>query len=135
MQVFIPFANPKKSAKALDSRRLNKQILESIQILSANMDYNFGWKIPKYIKNHPCTELWFYDPKYLIYYILILCSEYKNRFGRTHKVDDIMYNNFDVLMIESDNFKNDLRCINTNMIKKHQELLLSKDYNYYYNKF
>ena len=59
MQVFI-VGSPLKTAQALDTRRLNKQIIECKQILDA-LNGAKAWS------NHPCTlqyrghELWLYD--------------------------------------------------------------------------
>lgn len=54
MQTFLPFAEFSKSAKALDSKRLNKQILEGYQILNvlSNDDPHAGWR------NHPAVKMW-----------------------------------------------------------------------------
>lgn len=48
MQVFI-IGTPLETAKALDKRRLNKQILECQQIINAIKGESEAWK------NHPCT--------------------------------------------------------------------------------
>lgn len=59
MQVFI-VGSPLETAKVLDRRRLNKQIIECKQILDA-LNGAKAWS------NHPCTlqyrgqELWLYD--------------------------------------------------------------------------
>ena len=48
MNVFI-IGSPLETAKALDKRRLNKQIIECLQILNAIMGGAKAWR------NHPCT--------------------------------------------------------------------------------
>ena len=48
MQVFI-IGSPLETAKALDKRRLNKQIIECEQILNAILGFSKSWA------NHPCT--------------------------------------------------------------------------------
>jgi hypothetical protein len=54
MQTFLPFIEFSESAKALDSKRLNKQILEGYQILNvlSNDDPRAGWR------NHPAVKMW-----------------------------------------------------------------------------
>lgn len=54
MQTFLPFIEFSQSAKALDSKRLNKQILEGYQILNvlSNDDPHAGWR------NHPAVKMW-----------------------------------------------------------------------------
>jgi len=91
MQVFITDHNPAITAKDLDSKRLNKQILETIQIICANNDINDIWKIPSYIKNHPCTKLWSGYDRYLLYYLHCLLNEYLHRKDRPHSCDWIHY--------------------------------------------
>lgn len=59
MQIFLPYADFKKSLKTLDNKRLGKQRVETYQIISAitrrpKLDGNpyKGWL------NHPCTVMW-----------------------------------------------------------------------------
>ena len=52
MQVFVPFQDPFECAKALDSRRFNKQILECKQILKAIRGESTAWA------NHPCVLMY-----------------------------------------------------------------------------
>ena len=52
MQVFMPYMNPFDTARALDKRRLNKQIIECSQILRAIGDRNAPWA------NHPIVAMW-----------------------------------------------------------------------------
>jgi hypothetical protein len=54
MQTFLPFIEFSQSAKALDNKRLNKQILEGYQILNvlSNDDPHAGWR------NHPAVKMW-----------------------------------------------------------------------------
>lgn len=139
MQVFTPFQEPKKNAKCLDNRRLNKQILEICQILAANLNTNIGWKIPKYIYTHPCSLLWFYDSKYLLIYLDCLLDEYKNRYARNHAAKEkhkilleayIVINNFPDFVIDDfmPDFLTDQFCI------MNKGILLKKDFEYYKNK-
>lgn len=52
MQTFLPFPDFKKSAQCLDTTRLGKQRVETLQILNALLLPDKGWK------NHPATRMW-----------------------------------------------------------------------------
>ena len=64
MNVFI-VGSPLETAKALDKRRLNKQIIECNQIFNAMHGEKF-WR------NHPCTLQYMEHEDWLIYYTLCL---------------------------------------------------------------
>ena len=53
MQVFLPYSDIYKSAMVLDMQRLNKQILESDQMINAELTNN-----DKFYKNHPARKMW-----------------------------------------------------------------------------
>jgi hypothetical protein len=78
MQVFTPYVKQWKNAKVLDKKRRNKQILEIIQIISANNSFDVGWKIPKYVYNHVNTLKWKGYDSYLMAYLFWLLVEYRN---------------------------------------------------------
>lgn len=61
MQVFI-VGSPIYTAKCLDKLRLNKQIVECTQILSALQDKTNAWA------NHPCTKQYSNHQLWLYYY-------------------------------------------------------------------
>lgn len=69
MQVFI-LGSPIDTAKLLDSKRFNKQIIEVKQILSALRGETTAWR------NHPCT-LQYSDFKGWLEYYLRCFEEYK----------------------------------------------------------
>lgn len=127
LQIFVPYAKPQKTARCLDNKRLNKQILECIQIISANTRIDVGWKIPKYIYNHPCTKLWENDNFYLSEYLAELFFEYhiRNNFTRFHKGFEIN-KKFFILPV-----KYNLKHLTPEFCKKHQQILLDKDYRHY----
>jgi Pyrimidine dimer DNA glycosylase len=52
MQTFLPFPDFEKSAKVLDYRRLGKQRVECVQLLSALSGVKKGWV------NHPAAKMW-----------------------------------------------------------------------------
>ena len=58
VNTFLPYPSFIESAKVLDSKRLNKQILECDQILKAIEKENSGFKGPIGWINHPATKMW-----------------------------------------------------------------------------
>ena len=87
MQTFLPYKDFDKSAKALDSKRLNKQILEGYQILNvlSNDDPHAGWR------NHPAVKMWRGSEHLLLDYIMTMVKEANVRGIKTDKnVSNIM---------------------------------------------
>ena len=66
MQVFTPYPRPFACAACLDSRRLNKQIIECKQILAAIRGKSQAWK------NHPVTKQYREHTEYLEAYMKCL---------------------------------------------------------------
>ena len=66
MQVFVPYASPYRVALCLDMRRLNKQIIECRQILSAIRGESNAWK------NHPCVKMYRDHTEWLEHYMFCL---------------------------------------------------------------
>lgn len=81
MQTFLPYADFEKSAQVLDSKRLNKQILEGYQILKVlhNDDPRAAWR------NHPAVVMWRGYENELYRYIRHMVWEAKNRGIKTDK--------------------------------------------------
>lgn len=75
MQTFMPYKDFDKTAHALDSKRLNKQILEGYQILKVlnNPDPRAGWR------NHPAVKMWRGYENLLFDYILSMVREADRR--------------------------------------------------------
>lgn len=75
MQTFLPYKDFTKTAKALDSKRLNKQILECYQILNvlSNTDPRAGWR------NHPAVKMWRGHEKALWGYAMTMLFEASSR--------------------------------------------------------
>lgn len=75
MQTFLPFKDFDASAKALDNKRLNKQILEGYQILKvlSNDDPRAGWR------NHPAVKMWKGHEKALLEYVMTCVREADKR--------------------------------------------------------
>lgn len=52
MQTFLPFASFAESAAVLDTARLGKQRVETLQLLRANTLPDYGWR------HHPAAKMW-----------------------------------------------------------------------------
>lgn len=52
VQTFLPYASFRRSARVLDSRRLGKQRVETLQVLRALEIEDYGWK------SHPVVRMW-----------------------------------------------------------------------------
>lgn len=89
MNIFFTDECPVKCAEYLDTKRVNKMILESCQMLSTAINENGGTGIYKSThKNHPSTkwttesyENWLWLWKHMV----ALGVEYKKRRGKVHK--------------------------------------------------
>lgn len=81
MQTFLPYKQFDKSAQALDSKRLNKQILESYQILKvlSNDDPRAAWR------NHPAAKMWRGHEGQLWLYTMAMVKEANKRGIKTDK--------------------------------------------------
>ena len=76
MQTFLPYRTFSFSAGILDSRRLNKQIVEAYQIITG--------RVPN--KNHPACLMWKGHEYWLRKYIVSCCCEYFYRTGKEHSI-------------------------------------------------
>lgn len=81
MQTFLPYKDFDKSAHILDSKRLNKQILEGYQILKVlnSSDPRAAWR------NHPAVKMWRGYENSLFDYILAMLREADRRGIKTDK--------------------------------------------------
>ena len=73
MQTFLPYKSFKRSAQALDYKRLGKQRVEVLQILQALQREKGGWV------NHPATRIWRGHTNALVNYGLAVCEEWISR--------------------------------------------------------
>lgn len=121
MQTFLPYSNFKLCASVLDYRRLNKQRLETKQILLALRDPEYGWQ------NHPAVTMWRGYEDVLIMYGIAVCEEWINR-GYNDNVD--LLNWFKNQQIH--NFALAPKWLgNPRLHSSHRATLLAKDYNWY----
>lgn len=67
MNTFLPYADFVQSAKALDSKRLNKQVLECYQLL--RVEPGMAWS------HHPAFLMWEHHKGGLKRYALAVCDE------------------------------------------------------------
>jgi hypothetical protein len=81
VQTFVPFADFKKSAQILDSKRLNKQLLEGRQIyqILASGRTKGAWV------NHPATKMWRRHDNALFSYLEAIKDECVSRGISTEK--------------------------------------------------
>jgi hypothetical protein len=73
MQTFLPYSDFVKSAQVLDSRRLGKQRVETLQILRALHGFTKGWR------NHPATVMWSANVNSLVEYGVVMCETWLSR--------------------------------------------------------
>lgn len=70
MQTFLPYPSANLSAAVLDDRRLGKQRVENLQIMSALIDPKAGWA------NHPAVKMWKGYEHYFLFYQEAICREW-----------------------------------------------------------
>lgn len=79
MQTFLPSIYFEETASILDSKRLNKQILECYQILNVLSGQSLGWR------NHPAVLMWKNHEHTLCVYAYAMIEEAKKREIKTDK--------------------------------------------------
>ena len=84
MQTFLPSSNFLTSAQMLDSKRLNKQILEGYQILNvlSGQSPSGAWR------NHPAVKMWKGHELSLHLYVKAMIHEAKLRGIKTDKNEE-----------------------------------------------
>lgn len=73
MQTFLPYADFRQSAIALDYRRLGKQRVETKQLITAINGGSKGWV------NHPAAVMWRGHVPALAVYGMVMCREWIDR--------------------------------------------------------
>jgi hypothetical protein len=77
LQTFVPYVDDALSARVLDDKRLNKQVVECAQILNALLDPAArGWV------NHPAVKMWRGYEARLVVYTQAMQSERTRRYGK-----------------------------------------------------
>lgn len=78
MQTFLPYPDFRRSAEALDQRRLGKQRVEALQVLRGLTVPGYGWR------HHPAVRMWRGHEEALGRYALTCCEVWSARgFGDT----------------------------------------------------
>jgi hypothetical protein len=130
MQTFLPSTNFSWAAKMLDSKRLNKQILEGYQILNvlSGQSPTGGWR------NHPAVLMWKNHEGALLKYLDYMIIEAKLRGIKTDKNESNIQNlsnkvgkNWNTSM--PDWFNDDLTSMR--IVTTHRANLFNKDPIYY----
>lgn len=73
MQTFLPYPDFVASVRSLDSPRLGKQRVETLQILRALQFPEYGWA------NHPAVRMWSHRVPALVFYGLASAQEWIDR--------------------------------------------------------
>jgi hypothetical protein len=73
VQTFLPYADFDACARALDTRRLGKQRVETLQILRALTVPGYGWR------HHPAAKMWRGYEEALAAYGEAICREWCRR--------------------------------------------------------
>ena len=73
MQTFLPYRSFQRSAECLDTKRLGKQRVETLQILNTLAGKSSGWQ------NHPAVVMWRGYESTLIDYGVAICREWLRR--------------------------------------------------------
>ena len=73
MQIFLPYPDIEQSARVLDTQRLMKQRVESLQILNTIQGKSEGWR------SHPAVRMVKDYPAWLCLYSIKICQEARRR--------------------------------------------------------
>lgn len=86
MQTFLPYRDFKKSAAVLDYKRLGKQRVETMQLLSSLTNLKYDVELEKVVtasqkgwKNHPASRMWKNYERALLEYQKAICLEWTSR--------------------------------------------------------
>lgn len=126
MQTFMPYPNIYDSAMVLDMQRLNKQILESDQMIHAELTNN-----DKFYKNHPVRKMWANNvTAHMIYRDTMLSAWYK----RGGKGSRDFYNRYDNPNPDFPSWYRSFEHMDK-LCSSHRKALLIKNFEYYKNFF
>jgi len=117
MNVFLPYKSPLETARCLDKRRLNKQIIECEQIANAINGVSDAWK------NHPIVRM-YKDHLYFLHCYTEILKMYKAEGYSQVSSFDLRERSIDIMKIMPD-FITDEYC--DNMKKR----LFTKDPEHY----
>lgn len=127
MQTFMPYPNIYDSAMILDMQRLNKQILESDQMIRAELTHN-----DKFYKNHPVRKMWAKNVYAHMAYRDTMLKAWYHRGGGGSRT---YYNPYETkINPEFPFWYNNSETLNK-ICKSHRKALLIKNFEYYKNFF
>ena len=106
MNIFLPEETIEDSVKALDDRRLIKQILECKTILDVALD-----DTKKGYAKHPVVVYYKDYPLFVACYGLFSCMEYYHRFNKVHKLHPIIFIVYDSLKVQAFGIKYDNKIV------------------------
>jgi hypothetical protein len=75
MQTFMPYQDFSKVAKCLDTKRLGKQRVETLQIMRVLAGITNGWA------NHPAVKMWRGHEQALLRYQEAICAHWTGHYG------------------------------------------------------
>lgn len=126
MQTFLPYPNFARSAEALDNKRLGKQRVETLQIMTALLEGR-GWV------HHPAVKMWSGYEGLLMFYQEVVCFEWLRRGFRDScyvKTADLFFSYH-----RSQSLAEPLWLGNPDFHLAHQSNLIRKDPEYYSPQF
>lgn len=74
MQTFLPYPSFRRSAETLDLKRLGKQRVENLQIMTTLLTGRDAWK------NHPAVKMWRGHELHLLDYQHAMCEQWVKNF-------------------------------------------------------
>lgn len=125
MQTFLPYSDFDQVAQVLDSKRLNKQLLEGRQILNALAGKTKGWR------NHPATKMWAGSEGVLHRYLIEIAKECESRGikyqSNLDAIEETMFNSFNDISVNSRPYWMKDKMTYRRIIVTHQANLYRKD--------
>jgi hypothetical protein len=85
LQTFLPYPSFQESAKVLDNKRLNKQIIETLQIYRTLAGDSVAWK------NHPAVLMWKYHHVALLQYGIACYQEWMRRYVESERNGNVFH--------------------------------------------
>ena len=129
MQTFLCSDSFKETAQILDSRRLNKQRVEVLQIYNSLTGKSNGWT------HHPAVRMWRGAEQLLLIYGIKMCDECDVRgFADNTRMKDRFYEYLHKHVFHIPSWWADKQTKDA-IIRTHQCNLLRKDYEYYKQHF
>ncbi len=123
MQIFLPYPDIEQSARVLDTQRLMKQRVESLQILNTIQGKSQGWR------NHPAVKMVKDYPAWLCLYSIKICQE-----ARARGYVDNLLPHFERELLTYPNIPTP-KWLGSYLHKTHQSNLIRKKADYYAPKF